>query len=217
MTKLQRKCSEHLKQCFLQKHCAKSVQIGSYFWSIFSRSRTEYGEIFLVRIQSECGKIRTRNNSVFGHFSRSEIVKEDYFRTDRYKQPKTVPSTKTYYGWWNNFLSGFWFDIFWGIFEKLFSCPNSTLDVTSNNFELKLIADKLTWLLQKQSSIGVLKKRCSKNMQQIYRRTPIPKYDFNKITLRHGCFPVNLLHIFGTPFPRNTSRWLILLLSDGIV
>ena len=45
MTKLQRKCSEHLKQCFLQKHCAKSVQIRSYFWSIFSRSRTEYGEI----------------------------------------------------------------------------------------------------------------------------------------------------------------------------
>ena len=24
-----------------------------------------------LRIQSECGKIRTRNNSVFGHFSRS--------------------------------------------------------------------------------------------------------------------------------------------------
>ena len=79
---------------------------------------------------------------------------------------------------------------FLGIFEKLFSCPNSTLDVTSNNFELKLIADKVTWLLQKQSSIGVLKKRCSKNMQQIYRRTPMPKYDFNKITLRHECFPV---------------------------
>ena len=30
----------------------------SYFWSVFSR------------IQSECGKIRTRNNPVFGHFSR---------------------------------------------------------------------------------------------------------------------------------------------------
>ena len=31
-------------------------------------------EFFLVRIQSECGKIRTRKNSVFGHFSRSEEV-----------------------------------------------------------------------------------------------------------------------------------------------
>ena len=28
-------------------------------------------EFFLVRIQSECGKIRTRKNAVFGHFSRS--------------------------------------------------------------------------------------------------------------------------------------------------
>ena len=28
-------------------------------------------ELFLVRIQSEYKKIRTRNNSVFGHFSRS--------------------------------------------------------------------------------------------------------------------------------------------------
>ena len=30
------------------------------------------------RIQSECGKIRTRNNSVFGHFSRSDHVKHYY-------------------------------------------------------------------------------------------------------------------------------------------
>ena len=28
---------------------------------------------------------------------------------------------------------------------------------------------------QKQSSKGVLKKMCSENMQQIYRRTPTPK------------------------------------------
>ena len=34
---------------------------------------------------------------------------------------------------------------------------------------------------QKQPSRGVLKKRCSENMQQIYRRTPMPKCDFNKV------------------------------------
>ena len=63
---------------FQQENCVKSIQIQSYFWSVFSCIRTEYGEIkcpntelFLVRIQSEHGKIRTRNNSVFGHFSRS--------------------------------------------------------------------------------------------------------------------------------------------------
>ena len=28
--------------------------------------------------------------------------------------------------------------------------------------------------------------------------------NFIQITLRHGCSPVNLLHIFKTPFPKNT-------------
>ena len=50
-------------------HCVKSVQIRSHFWSVFSRIQTEYGKILSLRIQSECGKIRTRNNSVFGHSS----------------------------------------------------------------------------------------------------------------------------------------------------
>ena len=30
------------------------------------------------------------------------------------------------------------------------------------------------------------------------------------IVLRHGCSPVNLLHIFRAPIPRNTSGWLLL-------
>ena len=34
--------------------------------------------------------------------------------------------------------------------------------------------------------------------------------NFIEITLRHGCSPVNLLHIFRTPFLRNTSEWLLL-------
>ena len=35
--------------------------------------------------------------------------------------------------------------------------------------------------LQKQPPRGVPPKRCSEKMQQIYRRTPMPKYDFNKV------------------------------------
>ena len=35
-----------------------------------------------------------------------------------------------------------------------------------------------------QSSRGALKQRCSENMQQIYRRTLIPKSDFNKVVLQ---------------------------------
>ena len=49
-------------------HCMTSVQMRSFFWSIFSRFRTEYLFVF----SSKCGKIRSRKNSVFGHFSRSD-------------------------------------------------------------------------------------------------------------------------------------------------
>ena len=47
----------------------------------------------------------------------------------------------------------------------------------------------------------------------------MPKCDFNKIallcnfieiTLRHGCSPLHLLHIFRTPFSKNTSGRLLL-------
>ena len=51
-----------LSHCFyVQKeyHCVKSVQIRSYFWNVFSCIRAEYR------------KIRTRSNSIFGHFSRN--------------------------------------------------------------------------------------------------------------------------------------------------
>ena len=35
-----------------------------------------------------------------------------------------------------------------------------------------------------------------------------------EIALRHGCFPVNLLHIFRTPFLKNISGWLLLTNHD---
>ena len=46
----------------------------------------------------------------------------------------------------------------------------------------------------------------------------MPKYDFNnfiEITLRHGCSPVNLLHIFRSPFPKNTSGRRMLLVETS--
>ena len=44
----------------------KSVQIRSFFWSVFSCIRTEYGDI--RSSQYEYRKIRIRKNSVFGHY-----------------------------------------------------------------------------------------------------------------------------------------------------
>ena len=37
--------------------------------------------------------------------------------------------------------------------------------------------------------------------------------NFIEIALRHGCSPVNLLHIFRTPFPKSTAGWLLLPMS----
>ena len=36
-------------------------------------------------------------------------------------------------------------------------------------------------MIWKQPLRGALKKRCSENMQQMYKRTPRPKCDFNKV------------------------------------
>ena len=49
---------------------------------------------------------------------------------------------------------------------------------------------------QKQPSRAVLRKRYSENVQHS---------NFIAIALRHGCSPVNLLHIFRTSFPKNSS------------
>ena len=67
--------------------------------------------------------------------------------------------------------------------------------------------------VHKQPSRGVLKKRRSENMQLIFRRIPISiklPCNFIEITLRHGCSSVILLHIFRTPFLKNTSGRLFL-------
>ena len=49
------------------QHCMKNVQIQSYYWSVFSC------------IQSKYRKIRTRNYSVFGHFSCSVNVNDVWY------------------------------------------------------------------------------------------------------------------------------------------
>ena len=54
--------------------CVKRVRIRSYSSPHFPRifPHSDWIRRVSLRIQSECGKIRTRKNSVFGHFSRSE-------------------------------------------------------------------------------------------------------------------------------------------------
>ena len=65
--------------------------------------------------------------------------------------------------------------------------------------------------LQKQPPRGVLEKKVFRkyaaNLQELQSK-------FIETALRHGCCPVNLLHIFRTPFPGNTSGWLLFSLIE---
>ena len=61
-------------------HFVKSVQILSYFWSVFSCT------------QSECRKMQTINNSVFGYFSRS--VLDTFYRRLSYTDGENTTSLK---------------------------------------------------------------------------------------------------------------------------
>ena len=60
------------------------------------------------------------------------------------------------------------------------TCGKGKVERGKSDFTLKKISSFIK-LFQKQPFEGVLKKRCSENMQQIYRRTPMLKCDFNKV------------------------------------
>ena len=72
-------------------HCVKSFRIRSFFWAVFSRIRTEYGEIrSILRIQSDAGKYGPEKTQYFDtfyalsdffqhHFMRHKILWIFYF------------------------------------------------------------------------------------------------------------------------------------------
>ena len=71
-------------------------------------------------------------------------------------------------------------------------------------------------IVQKQLSVGVLRKRCSKNIQQIYRRTPVSKCDFNKVAFGMGVllyiYWISSEHLFTRiPFYKKTYGVLLLV------
>ena len=64
----------------------------------------------------------------------------------------------------------------------------------------------LTGWLQKQPSRGVFRKRCSKKMQQIHIRTPMPNWTSAWV------FSCKFAAYFQEAFPKNTSEGLLLWL-----
>ena len=115
---------------------------------------------------------------------------------------------------------------FWGVFFGNFSgnCQNFDLWWPTRHSVSSISAYFLkfpNFLKPKQEAAL---QRCSwlwKDVQQLYSkftgkhscRSVISKKllcNFIKITLRYGCSPVNLLHIFRTPFYKNTYGELLL-------
>ena len=73
--------------------------------------------------------------------------------------------------------------------------------------------------IHKEPSSGVLRKRCSENMQQVYRKTFMQKgasinllCNFTENALWHRCSPLNLMHFFRMLFPKNFPKQSIIFL-----
>ena len=91
--------------------------------------------------------------------------------------------------------------------EKIFKKPNTSSVLTRMSIE------PCVRVVKKQHSRVVYRKRCSKNIQQIYRRTPMQS-NFIEIALRHRYSPVQLLHIFRIIFNKNTCGGLLLVVQS---
>ena len=151
----------------------KSFQIRSFFWSVFSCNRT-------------------RKNFVFGHFSRSDsrfsFSYRNCFRITLLKICKFC--TWSYFpillGTHRSCSSILVFDVIalWiaislsHIFYLAFAASNNFM----TRANLKEKCEPLN--IQTQPPRGVRRKRCSKNIQQIYQRTPMSKCNFNKNALQ---------------------------------
>ena len=84
-------------------------------------------------------------------------------------------------------------------------------------FACLTLRERVALEISEAATRGVLRKMCSENMQQIYRRIAMRSVilmkllcNFIEITLRHGCSPVYLLLIFRTPYTKKASGRLLL-------
>ena len=122
-------------------HCVKSVQIRSFFWSVFSCIRTEYR------------KIRIRKNSLFGHFSRS--VKQNkkclqwynfFVKYEFTNSPQGTICTSSHV--WNCYIR-------WKKIAKYFNLEQLTISPVINNANVKNVnqGSLFQWRLHNQLSI----------------------------------------------------------------
>ena len=88
----------------------------------------------------------------------------------------------------------FFAGIFLGCSFTWYTNFDTIIIVAKRVFHLFHINVDYTMTKQKQPFRDVLEKRCSENMQQICRRVPMPKCDFNKVaTLLKSHFGMGIL------------------------
>ena len=76
----------------------------------------------------------------------------------------------------------------------------------------KYCTNYLTEAVVQRCSLEKVLWKYAANLQETTHAEVWFQSNFIEIALRHGCSPVNLLHIFRTPFPMNRSGWLLLYL-----
>ena len=133
----------------LKDHCVKNIQIRSFFWSAFSHIRIEYR------------KIRTRKNSVFGLFSRSELNDngDDKFRSSH---PEV-------------FLGKGVLKICRKLREH--SCQSAISIKLQSNW----MAASISWPYISSQRRCSVKKRCSWKLRNIHRKKAMLESLFNKV------------------------------------
>ena len=108
------------------------------------------------------------------------------------------------------------FEIPYAVFYSIFNFRPYLVQLNAVNNTINIL-QIILFEGQKQPCRGFLRKRCLKICRKFTGEHPCQsaisiklQTNFIEITLRHGCSSVNLLHIFRTPFPKNTSEWLLL-------
>ena len=107
---------------------------GPYFPAF--RLNTERYEVS-IRIQSECRKIRTRNNSVFGHFLRGEWNNYCISECIAHGKYRNIPSLKFSTNSINDWLTLSW--------RRSLSYGNQSIDLQSRNDSLCWSRKPKTW------------------------------------------------------------------------
>ena len=125
----------------------------------------------------------------------------------------------------SEFLPEFFFKFFklpadWTNKSSLFKSSKSNMNFFNESCTLKklppLIRSCLVCSIKKQPPRSILWKRCSENMQQIYRGTSMPKCNFNKVKQLYSnrtsawVFSCKFAAYFQNTFPKNNSGRLLL-------